>query len=210
MNYGPIYMPIYGGPGPSAPVVGTAPAITGTPKVGTALTTTPAVWSGVPEPTVTRVWEKSTNGGSTWTPISGATGLSYTPVAADAGATIRVTETATNDSGTASSSSAATTAVTQTPANTAVPTITGTAQVGQVLTATNGTWTGNPTPTYSRKWQKSTNGSTWTDIAGATATTYTPVAGDVGATIRVAVTATNAAGSASANSAATAAVIAAA
>ncbi len=44
------------------------------------------------------------------------------------------------------------------------------------------------------------------DIAGATATTYVLVAADVGATLQVVVKATNAAGTATANSAATAAV----
>lgn len=88
------------------------------------------------------------------------------------------------------------------PASTAVPTITGTAQVGETLTATNGTWSGSPSPTYARQW---TVGGT--DISGATATTYVPTEGDVGKTITVTVTATNSAGSSSATSAATAAVI---
>lgn len=90
------------------------------------------------------------------------------------------------------------------PANTAVPTITGTAQVGETLTATNGTWSGSPAPTYARQWK-----ADGTNISGATATTYVPTEDDVGKTITVTVTATNAAGSASATSAATAAVIAA-
>lgn len=90
------------------------------------------------------------------------------------------------------------------PVNTVAPTITGTAQVGQVLTRTTGTWTGSPTPTYTQQWYA--NGAA---ISGATGTTYTPVVGDVGKTITVRVTATNANGSAQKTSAATAAVIAA-
>ena len=50
---------------------------------------------------------------------------------------------------------------------------------------------------------------TWIEIGGADAATYTLVAADVGSTIRVVVTATNAGGSTSAASAATAPVAAA-
>ncbi len=89
------------------------------------------------------------------------------------------------------------------PANTAAPAITGTAQVGQVLTASTGTWTGSPTPTYTYAWAVG-----GTAVAGQTASTYTPVAGDVGKTVVVTVTAHNSAGTASKASAATAAVVA--
>jgi hypothetical protein len=90
------------------------------------------------------------------------------------------------------------------PANTVAPAITGTAQVGQTLTVSNGTWTGSPTPTFTRQWKA--NG---TNISGATATTYVPVVGDIGKTITCTVTATNSVSSAQRTSAATAAVIAA-
>jgi glucose/arabinose dehydrogenase/PKD repeat protein len=90
------------------------------------------------------------------------------------------------------------------PVNTSLPTISGTAQQGQTLTATDGTWTGTTPITYARKWRRcDTTGATCADIAGATATTYTLSAADVGFTIRVHVTATNADGSSSADSAAT-------
>lgn len=88
-----------------------------------------------------------------------------------------------------------------TPVNSAAPTITGTAQVGQTLTAANGTWSG--TPTYTRQWKA--NGA---PILGATAATYVPVAGDVGKTITVTVTATNGRGWVAKTSAPTSAVIA--
>lgn len=90
------------------------------------------------------------------------------------------------------------------PVNTALPAITGTAQVGQTLTVSNGTWTSKSAVTYARQWQ-----ADGANISGATATTYVPVTGDVDKTITVVVTATNANGSATATSAATAAVIAA-
>lgn len=85
------------------------------------------------------------------------------------------------------------------PANTAVPVITGTTALGDTLTATAGTWTGTPEPTFTRQWTR--NG---TNIAGATATTYVITAADQGTNVAVKVTATNTAGSATATSANTA------
>lgn len=87
------------------------------------------------------------------------------------------------------------------PVNTALPTLSGTAQVGSLLTATNGTWTGTPTPTFARAWLR--GGIT---IPGASGLTYTLVAADEGEIISVRVTASNSAGSVPAVSASTAAV----
>jgi hypothetical protein len=90
------------------------------------------------------------------------------------------------------------------PVNTAVPTISGALTVGQPLTANTGTWTGTPPPTFAYQWQRCDGaGSNCLDIAGAAGTTYVLQAADVGGTLRVRVTATNAAGTASATSAAT-------
>lgn len=86
------------------------------------------------------------------------------------------------------------------PANTVLPAISGTLTVGQTLTAFEGVWSGEPT-SFSYQWKN--EGS---NIAGATAKTYTLVAGDSGDNITVAVTATNSAGSATATSSATDAV----
>ena len=79
------------------------------------------------------------------------------------------------------------------PTNTVAPAITGTAQEGQTLTCSTGTWTGSPTYTY--QWKR--NGS---NITSATNSTYTLVTADVGQSILCTVTATNAVGSASADS----------
>lgn len=89
----------------------------------------------------------------------------------------------------------------QLPVNTVLPAITGTATVGQTLTASTGTWTGDPTITYTRQWLR--DGS---PIAGATASTYVLVSADQTRKVSVTVTATNSLGSASATSAQTATV----
>ncbi|RDI74836.1 BNR repeat-like domain [Gaiella occulta] len=93
------------------------------------------------------------------------------------------------------------------PANTVLPAVSGTAQVGQILTSTTGSWTGTVPITYSRQWQ-SCSGADCTGIAGATGATYAPVAADVGFALRVRVTAGNSAGvPTSADSTPTAAVV---
>jgi len=86
------------------------------------------------------------------------------------------------------------------PQNTAAPTVTGTAKEGSTLTATDGTWSNNPT-SFSYQWQRcASDGTGCGDLAAGTGKTYTLVAGDVGRTVRVVVTASNADGKASATS----------
>lgn len=87
-----------------------------------------------------------------------------------------------------------------------IPAISGTAEVGQTLTATTGTWTDSPT-SYHFAWSVCDGtGAACVPVGGATAKIYTIPATDVGHTIRVTVTAKNSSGSASATSAATAVV----
>ena len=83
------------------------------------------------------------------------------------------------------------------------PKISGTAQVGLTLTATRGTWTGNPTSFHFQWLRCDTTGAACAAIPGATGKSYTPTATDVGHTLRVRVTARNSDGSATATSAAT-------
>lgn len=98
------------------------------------------------------------------------------------------------------------TAITETiaaaPTSTSAPTISGTAEVGQTLTAGNGSWSAYPAPTYSYEWE-SCSGSTCTPIGGATSSTFTVTSAQEGHTIEVQVTATNSLGNASTTSSAT-------
>jgi hypothetical protein len=96
------------------------------------------------------------------------------------------------------------------PANTALPTISGTAQKGEALTASPGTWTNNPT-SVAFQWQDcDANGSGCVNIPGASENRYTLTNSDIGHALRVVVTATNAVGSTRATSGPTARVAAAA
>jgi hypothetical protein len=93
------------------------------------------------------------------------------------------------------------------PVNTAEPTISGGPVEGQTLTASTGSWSGTTPMSFTYRWQRcGRSGGNCSFIKGATAQTYKLVLQDVGRTIRVVITATNSAGSASATSAPTAVV----
>lgn len=103
----------------------------------------------------------------------------------------------------AASASAATAVA---PVNTTPPTISGTAKVGQTLTAGDGTWSNAPT-SYAYQWLRCNGGgNSCASVANGTQKPYTLVGADAGSTLRVRVTATNADGSASAQSDKTAVV----
>jgi len=90
------------------------------------------------------------------------------------------------------------------PQNTSPPTISGTAQQGQTLTADPGTWTGTQPITFAYQWRRcNANGNNCSNIAGAADKTRVPTAADVRKTLRVVVTAKNTDGSTDATSAAT-------
>ena len=93
------------------------------------------------------------------------------------------------------------------PTNTTPPTISGTAKQGQTLTASNGSWTNSPT-SFSYQWQRCDSaGANCAPISSATASTYALTSNEVGFTVRVAVTASNAGGSSSPASSSQTAVV---
>jgi len=86
------------------------------------------------------------------------------------------------------------------------PTIAGTPESGQTLTALPGTWSGAAS-TFAYQWERCDGtGANCTDLPGAVDSSYVVQDADVGATLRMRVTATNASGDATAESAPTAAV----
>ena len=177
-----------------APVNTVAPTLSpsGTQSTGTLITANDGTWSGVAPITFEYKWTR--NGIA----ISGATASTYTIQLADDGTTIRVEVKGTNAYGVSAfiASSNSVSAVNTVAPTISSATISGTAVVGQTLTASASGVTGIPTPTLSYQWKRGA-----TNI-GTNATTYTLVAADAGNTsnITCVVTATNAGGSANATS----------
>ena len=95
------------------------------------------------------------------------------------------------------------------PTVTTQPSVAGTPLRGQTLTAQSGSWSGTTPISFAYQWRRcSSAGGDCVNVGGATSATYTLVAGDVGHTLRVQVTATNSAGSAQAVSGQSAVVVA--
>lgn len=199
-----LVVPSEDAPSQSAPVSTAAPSITGRAAVGEKLTASPGTWNPS-DSAVSYSWQRSSDGGQTWTPISKASAASYVPTSADVGAELRVSVTAKDEYGVTTATSAAAGPVRlDRPALSVAPVISGAIRNGHALKASTGSWTPAPS-SFGYAWQRTTNGSTWKAIGHATRSSYTPTRADIGARLRVVVTATNSAGSAHATSNATAA-----
>lgn len=193
---------------PAAPPVNTVlPTISGTARDGQTLTSTTGTWTGTATITYARQWQRCNSSGGACANVS-ATGASYALTAADVGSTVRVVVTATNPDGSSSATSAVSAVVAvNPPGSSAAPAVSGSTRAGQALTTTNGTWSGTAPLTYAYAWYRcDSGGAGCVAIGGATATTYTLQVADVGSTVRSEVTATNAGGSASRQSNATAVI----
>ncbi len=151
------------------------PTVTGTPQVGQPLQAQPGTW----DDGVVLGYQWAVDG----TELLGATGDSYTPLAGDEGETVRVAVTGTRTGyATVTRTSAPTAAVSAGAlALTPVPTVSGTARVGSLLTAVPGTWDTGTALGY--QWQVAGE-----DVAGATGPAYAPVPADLGGTVTVEVT----------------------
>jgi len=91
-------------------------------------------------------------------------------------------------------------------ANSAAPTIGGSAAQGQTLSADAGAWSGSPS-TFTYSWSRCDSaGANCTAITGASAVTYTVGSADSGSTLRVTVVGKNSVSTQQADSAATAPV----
>ena len=173
------------------------PTISGTAQVGQMLTASTSDISdsdGLINATFTYQW--IANDGTEDTDIQDATGSTYTLAAADEGKAIKVRVSFTDDGGNQETrTSAVTVAVAATPnsAATGEPTISGTAQVGQMLTASTSDISdsdGLANAIFTYQWIAN-DGTEDTDIQDATGSTYTLAAADEGKAIKVRVSFTD-------------------
>jgi hypothetical protein len=192
------------------------PVISGAAQVGNPLTVSNGSWSNVPT-SYSYQWYRGTTSPPT-NAISGATTQTYTQQtgacpSGDQSCYIQAKVTASNVIGPSTPTASNTVGPVvfpPPPTIAANPTISGTLQGGQVLTASTGTWNNSP-PTFAYAWYSGSTaaqaqafaaaGGATGQISGATASTYTLQFTDTNAYIAVRVTASNAAGSASAPSA---------
>ena len=188
------------GPAHANSVAAGIPTITGTAQVGETLTAGTSDISdedGLTNATFRYRWIR--NDGGVDTEIQDATASTYDLSDADVGKTIKVRVSFTGDGGNDETLTSAATAAVAAAPNTPVtgaPTISGTAQVGETLTAdTSGIADedGLGNVNYSYQWI-ATDGNTDTDIEGATNSTYDLTTAEVGKTIKVRVTFTDDAG----------------
>src|SRR5918994_641506 len=159
-----LLIPVAGTAGPQvAPRNTGEPSVSGRTVQGRTLRTTNGTWSGTTPLTFRYRWLRcdTTGGGPNGVncaTIPAATRRMYVLRFADVGHRIRSRVIASNADGTASANSNATPGVVQPsstagrPANTRPPTISGTPQEGQTLTANRGSWSGGQPQAYAYQW----------------------------------------------------------
>ncbi|MDF2562127.1 MAG: hypothetical protein K0R99_3573 [Microbacterium sp.] len=151
-------------------ITGATPTISGTPMVGSTLTTHPGAWT-----TGTTVAYQWLRDGAV---VSGAVNSTYKLATIDDGKAMSVRVSGAKDGYT---TVVKTSAVTLKVATAATPKVTGTYAVGETLTASIGTWTNETSFTY--QWLRDGNA-----IPGATASTYQLVSSDNGKVVTIQVT----------------------
>jgi serine protease AprX len=199
------------------PTVLGPPTISGVAVEGSVLTASPGSWSGAEPISYGYAWQTCAADGSC-ADIPGASEATMLLAPGTAGTAVRVVVTATDATGASASAPSDVVAVEAAaapeppapepapvpPSALAEPGIAGSGEVGVELAASNGDWTGDAPISLSYRWQRcDAAGNSCAEVAGATGAAYTPVWEDVRSTLRVAVTATNAAGAATATSAPT-------
>ena len=173
------------------------PTISGTAQVGETLT---ADTSGIADEdgltNATYSYQWLSGDGASETDFAGATSVTYTLSDDEEGKTVKVRVSFTDDAGDEEILTSEATAAIEARANnpaTGQPTISGTAQVGETLTAdTSGIADedGLTNATYVYQWL-SGDGASETDIAGATSVTYTLSDDEEGKTVKVRVSFTD-------------------
>jgi hypothetical protein len=168
-------------------------------EVGTKLTGHQGTWTGTAPITYRYRWYRCDDNGASCSAISDATTTHYKVTSADVGHTIRFQVTAENADGEATVATDPTNEIENNlnaPLEKAPPMVSGSAVVGETLSATTGQWKGKQPISYSFKWQSCNTEMTSCPNNGGSGGTYSVKASDVGKRIRVKVLASNSAGDA--------------
>ena len=191
----------------SAPVIAlpvklrVTPQILGGNVVDTTLSLTAGTWDGSTPIVFTYSWRRCNPVGdlATCVEIAGATKSIYTPTVQDIGFSIRVWITGTNVLGSDVAITNHTFPIVDkphfSPSVVTAPSVAGTLTTGRQLTADVGTYSGDLPITTTFVWQRcDATGANCHVVPKAKKVVYFPTGADVGYTLRVAVTATNAYG----------------
>ena len=176
------------------------PSILGVPRDGATLTSSVGEWGGTPPITFGYQWVRCPISGPNCQLIGGATHSTYSLNSSDVGSRIRVLVTATNSGGSATVSSENTGIVSPVgPQNVVPPRILDPPYLGEDVYVDDGQWTGTVPLEFTYRWERCNSAGDCVDI-GETSESHTIVAQDLKSRLRVIVTASNGAGSASAAS----------
>jgi hypothetical protein len=170
------------------------PAISGVTQDGQTLTTTSGTWDGTLPMTFGYQWRRCDGAGLNCgqaLPVLPNLSPNYLLSDGDLGHILVAYVTATNAAGSRSTHSHTTSTIV-TPGNTAVPTISGTAQEGKTLSESHGSWIPKSPTGYTYQWQDcDASGGNCSAVAGATKQSYTLTSADVGHTLRALESATS-------------------
>jgi hypothetical protein len=185
-----------------APVNTLAPSVGGSLLEGQALTAEPGTWAGTGPISFAYQWLRCSVAGGGCAQIPGANEASYTASGLDLASNLAVVVTATNAQGAVSATSAETQPILGIlPTNILLPSISGLLQDGGLLSVAGGSWTGSEPISYAYQWQScGALGEACKALEGATGSSLKLDPSEIGKTLDVVVTATNAAGSTSVTS----------
>ncbi|MDJ1008324.1 MAG: hypothetical protein QNJ13_10920 [Paracoccaceae bacterium] len=173
------------------PVADTPPTISGAAAFGATLSLAPGVWTEASGAAPAFRWTRD------GTDIPGATGTAYVVGLADSGAVLSAVETRSNSGGTAEAAAAGMqVSAFAAPVILSAPVVTGTPEVGALLTAARGAVSGDPAPEPSGEWHFGDDNP----IAGATGDSLVVPAAAEGQSVYFRQIETNALGQASEDS----------
>jgi hypothetical protein len=196
---------VYESTGPAAaaiPINRSAPTVSTNTQDGQILSSTNGSWPGtMPITGYKYQWDRCNSAGGACAMISGATSSTYPLTDGDVGHTIEIGVEAINSQGTGGATTCpgaspcpvfSKASALITPGNIGAPSISGTAQEGQTLSESHGSWKPSSSTLGGYQWEScDASGVGCVAIPGATAQTYKLTSSDVGHTVVVQETASS-------------------